>query len=169
MRATWQTAAFRPIWQRATGPIVRRLATRLPGNSLTHSHPADAATDTSALPQQHRQFVAAVYDAIHAYAPDADFPGEVVLFEATAEPARSGGGVAKRWAKIASNLTVVPVKGTHMSIVMEPDGRPLARILGQKLREISASQPTKHSANLTNGAATMGSQNYRGEAASPAG
>ena len=137
VRSAWQASAFRPIWQRATGPIARRLAARLPSNSLTQSHPADAATDTSKLPPQHRHFVAAVYDAIHAYVPDADFPGEVVVFEATSEPARSSGGVAKRWAKIASNLTVVPVKGTHMSIVVEPDGRPLARFLGQKLREIS--------------------------------
>ena len=168
-RAAWQASAFRPIWQRVTGPIVRRLATRRTGSSLTQRHPADTATDTSALPAQHRKLVTALYDAIHAYVPAAEFPGRVVVFESTAEPARSSGGVAKRWAKIATNLTVVAIKGTHMSIVAEPDGRPLARFLGQKLREVSANQPAQaaRSASLASGA--TGSQNYRGAAASPAG
>jgi thioesterase domain-containing protein len=48
--------------------------------------------------------------------------------------------VAKRWVRIATNVTVVPVKGSHVSILAEPDGRPLANYLGQKLRDVSARQ-----------------------------
>jgi thioesterase domain-containing protein len=174
VRSAWQASAFRAIWQRAAGPIAGKLATRLLRKPVTRHHAADAATDTSGLPPDHRGFVAALYDALHAYVPDADFPGEVVVFESTAEPARSSGGVAKRWARIAPNLTVVPVAGSHMSIVADPDGRPLARLLCQKLREISAQQPGKvrQSAGLPNASMatmTIGKPAYRGDAASPAG
>jgi thioesterase domain-containing protein len=174
VRSAWQASAFRPIWQRATGPIATKVASRLLRKRVTRHHAADAATDTSGLPADHRGFVAALYDALHAYVPDADFPGEVVVFESTAEPARSSGGVAKRWARIAPNLTIVPVAGSHMSIVADPDGHPLARLLCQKLREISAKQPRiiRQSAGWPNqsmAAMTGGNPAYRGDAASSAG
>ena len=171
--SAWQASAFRPIWQRATGPIAGKLA-RVLGRRSTQRHAADTAADTAELPPDHRAFAAALFDAIHAYVPDADFPGEVVVFESTAEPARSSSGVAKRWARIATNLTTVAVEGSHMSMVADPDGRPLARFLCQKLREISANQPGKlrQSAGLPNpsiAAMTIDSPDYRGGAASAAG
>jgi len=174
LRSAWQASAFRPIWQRAAGPIAAKVATRLLRKPVTRHHAADAATDTSGLPPDHRGLVAALYDALQAYVPDADFPGEVVVFESTAEPARSSGGVAKRWARIAPNLTVVPVAGSHMSIVADPDGRPLAGFLCQKLREISAQQQgivrqCSGSPNASMAAMTNGNPAYRGDAASPAG
>jgi thioesterase domain-containing protein len=173
VRSAWQASAFRPIWQRAAGPLTAKLA-RVLGRRSTPHHAADVAADTAELPPDHRAFAAALFDAIHAYVPDVDFPGEVVVFESTAEPARSSSGVAKRWARIATNPTIVAVTGSHMSIVAEPDGRPLARFLCQKLREISAIQPGKlrQSAGFPDqpmAAMTVGSPDYRGGAASPAG
>jgi thioesterase domain-containing protein len=173
VRSAWQASAFRPIWQRATGPIAGKLA-RVLGCRSTPRHAADTAADTAELPPDHRAFAAALFDAIHAYVPDRDFPGEVVVFESTAEPARSSGGVARRWARIAANLTVVAVEGSHMSIVADPDGRPLARFLCRKLHEISAQQleNLRRPAGLPNeaiAAMPTGSSDYRGGAASPAG
>jgi thioesterase domain-containing protein len=172
VRSAWQASAFRPIWQRASGPIAGKVA-RLVGKPLAQRDAVDAATDTSDLPPEHRGFVAALYDAIHAYVPDADFPGEVVVFESTAEPARSSGAVAKRWARIATKLTIVPVEGTHMSIVADRDGRPLAQFLGRKLHEISAQQQAKLRQsclpNEPQAAVTTGDPAYRGDAASKAG
>jgi thioesterase domain-containing protein len=172
VRSAWQASAFRPIWQRATGPIAGKVA-RVLGQPPTQRRAVDAATDTSEFPPEHRGFIAALFDAIHAYVPEANFPGEVVVFESTAEPARSSGGVAKRWAGIATNLTIVPVAGSHMSIVTDPDGRPLARLLGQKLREISAKQPDlpRQSGSPDEPLAATGNgiRDYRGGAASSAG
>lgn len=173
VRSVWQASAFRPIWQRATAPIAGKLA-RVLGCRSTPRHAADTAAGTAELPPDHRAFAAALFDAIHAYVPDADFPGEVVVFELTAEPARSSSGVAKRWARIAANVTIVAIKGTHMSIVADPDGRPLARFLSRKLHEISAQQPgrLRQPAGLpseTIAAMPTGSPDYRGGAASPAG
>ncbi len=73
----------------------------------------------------------------------------MLVFEATAEPARSSGAVAKRWAKIATNVQIVPIEGSHISIVAEPDGRPLTRLLGQKLWDIS--QPEAPETSLAEG------------------
>jgi thioesterase domain-containing protein len=140
VKTTWRNSPFRPIWQRASGPIARKVAALLPGERLAQGHAADAASDTSALPQEHRDLITALFDAIHAYQPAANYADEVVVFESTAEPARSSGNVAKRWVRIATNVTVVPVKGSHVSILAEPDGRPLANYLGQKLRDVSARQ-----------------------------
>jgi thioesterase domain-containing protein len=173
VQSAWQASAFRPIWQRATGPIASKLA-RVLGRRSTQRHAADTAADTAELPPDHRAFAAALFDAIHAYVPDADFPGEVVVFESTAEPARSSGGVAKRWARIATNLTIVAAEGSHMSIVADPDGRPLARFLCQKLRDVSAKQPGKlrqpaGRSDQSMAAMTIGSPDYRGGAASAAG
>jgi thioesterase domain-containing protein len=139
VRSAWQASPFRPIWQRATGSLAGKLE-RVLGPRFARRHAAETAAGTEVLPPEHRAFTAALFDAIHAYVPDKDFPGEIVVFESTAEPARSSGAVAKRWARIATNPTIVAVKGSHMSIVADPDGRPMAHFLCRKLREISAQQ-----------------------------
>jgi thioesterase domain-containing protein len=140
VRSAWAASAFRPIWQRTTEPITGRAAAWLLGKPLQQRHPVETSTDISDLPPAHRDFVAAVYDAVGAYGPDANYRGEVLVFESTAEPARSSAGIAKRWAKIATEVKLVAVEGSHISIVAGPDGRPLARTLCEKLQEVSLRQ-----------------------------
>jgi thioesterase domain-containing protein len=180
VRSVWQDSAFRPIWRRATGPLAGNVAARLPGKRIPQRHPAETSSDIASLPPDHRGFVATLYDAIGVYVPDADYPGEVVVFESTAEPARSSGNIAKKWVRIVTNVTIVPFEGSHMSIVAEPNGRPLARMLCQKLREVSV----RYKANMRQSASSsIGSKQpavpmaamlnrnaaHRGDAASPAG
>jgi thioesterase domain-containing protein len=80
----------------------------------------------------------ALYDAICNYTPNGIYPGDVLVFESTAEPARSSERVASKWARIASNVEIVPIESNHMSIVGRSDGAPLAGELCRRLRKVSA-------------------------------
>lgn len=133
----WQHSAFRRIWERTTGSIISRMPVRVAGKTVALRHPAEDASHIAGLPADHRAFAMALYDAICQYTPNKVYPGDVLVFESTAEPARSSERVAAKWKRIARNVEIVPVEGTHMSIVGQPDGLPIARELCRRLREVA--------------------------------
>jgi thioesterase domain-containing protein len=92
------------------------------------------------MPPDHQALARALYDAIFDYTPADQYTGNVVVYEATSEPARSSERVAKKWARISTDADIVPVKGTHMSIVRSPDGLPLARDLCKRLQHLEFPQ-----------------------------
>lgn len=138
IRLAWRNAPFRLIWERATSPLLSvgsRLNERAPPR-----HPAEIASNIAGVPADHRDFAKALYDAVCNYLPE-PYPGNTLVFESTLEPARSSEKVAKRWRRIAEHAEIVAIAGSHMSIVVHPDGLPLARVLSQRLRDISLQQP----------------------------
>jgi thioesterase domain-containing protein len=135
VRIAWRNAAFRRIWERTTGSIASKMAFRMPGTGVAQRHPAEDASNISGLPSDHRAFAMALYDAVCNYTPNEIYPGNVLVFESTAEPARSSERVADKWTRIARNVEIVPIESTHMSIVRRPDGGPLADKLCRRLRE----------------------------------
>jgi thioesterase domain-containing protein len=137
VRIAWQHSAFRRIWERTTGSITSRMPARVLGNGVTQRHPAEDASNIAGLPADHRAFAMALYDAICNYKPNETYSGDVLVFESTAEPARSSERVASKWTRIARNVEIVPVEGTHMSMVGHPDGFPIARELCRRLREVA--------------------------------
>jgi thioesterase domain-containing protein len=133
--------------------LATRLGARKPVPGGSHEppqkHPAEIASNISTMPPDHRACAIALYDAIFAYTPTDRYTGDVVVYESTAEPDRGSERVAQRWAKLSTNLTVVPVEGSHMSIVKPPNGQPLARDLSQRLFTCgSAGTQTKSASNV---------------------
>lgn len=146
----------------------------MPGKRVGQPQPADVLSDAADLPPDHQALVTALYHAIRAYQPATEDRSEVIVFESTAEPARSSSHVAKRRTRFATNVAVLPVKGSRMSVVAEPNGRPLAWFLCQKLRDVSARQPdtgrqNAGSFNEPPAAMTAGKAVYRDGASSSAG
>ena len=56
---------------------------------------------------------------VHAYQ-SKPYPGRVLLFKAKTEPLYHLLEVDTRWAKVAQELEVIPVRGTHGTIVELP-------------------------------------------------
>jgi thioesterase domain-containing protein len=133
--SAWQSSSLKLNWERAAASIGSRFGVRKPAQDGPARHPAENASNISGLPPDHRACAIALYDAIYAYVPDQKYTGNVVLYEATGEPDRSSERVAKKWAKISTNLRIVPVEGHHMSIVKAPSGLPLVRDLCTRLKE----------------------------------
>jgi hypothetical protein len=138
IRSAWEFASLRQIWERAVDFVATKLGASKPAQVGPRRHPAEIASNISGLPAEHRACAIELYDAIDRYVPDDEYTGETVLYEATAEPDRGSERVAKKWAKISTNLTIVPVEGTHMSMVKPPRGVPLARDLCRRLGEIGS-------------------------------
>jgi hypothetical protein len=111
-------------------------------------HPAMAASNIESFPPNHRACAIALYDSVELYDFKVEYTGSVLVFEAMAEPARSCMRVAERWLRIADDLTVIPIQGTHMSIMIRPDVIPLARELSQLMHSISQQQIVDHAAAL---------------------
>ncbi len=83
-----------------------------------------------------------LYDVLEAYVPSVSYKGNILVFEATAEPARSSARVVERWVPVAEHLTVVAVKGMHMKILTHPEGLSIAHELCARMRELSHSPKT---------------------------
>ena len=150
-KSVWQNSSLRIIWERTMDTLATRLGPRKPVPSGSHEspqkHPAEIASNISTMPPDHRACAIALYDATFAYTPVDRYTGDVVVYESTAEPDRSSERVAQRWAKLSTNLTVVPVEGSHMSIVKPPHGQPLARDLSQRLLSYGSTRTQTKSAS----------------------
>jgi len=137
-KTAWQHSSLRQNWERTVDLIAKRTGASKPAAEGSRPHPAEVASAITTLPPDHRACAITLYDAIDRYVPQDQYTGEVVLYEATAEPDRGTERVARKWAKISKNLTVVTVKGTHMSIVKPPKGLALAEDLSKRLRELGS-------------------------------
>jgi thioesterase domain-containing protein len=136
--SVWDTPQFRLLRRLVPSPVASSLGARYPGlSAFLERHPATFALDLESFPPDHCACAIELYDAVCAYVPSVNYTGEMLVFEATAEPARSSARVVERWAAVAHNLTAVSVKGMHRSIITEPDVLPLARELCTRLREVS--------------------------------
>jgi acyl transferase domain-containing protein/thioesterase domain-containing protein/acyl carrier protein len=74
--------------------------------------------------------------ALHGYVPR-PYTGRVLLYEAQTQPLHHLLQTGAVWKKIAADLEIVPVKGSHRTLVEEPYVRTLGQHLSGKLREVS--------------------------------
>ncbi len=74
------------------------------------------------------------YSALHRYLPK-EYTGQVLLYKAKTEPVYHLLETDLAWRKIAPNLEVVPVRGTHANRIDDSQGPWLARDLNQRLKE----------------------------------
>jgi thioesterase domain-containing protein len=154
IQSAWRDSSLKLNCERIVDAVAPRMRTRQPAQDGPQRHPAENASNISSMPPEHKACAITLYDAIFGYVPEEVYAGDVVLYESTAEPDRGTERVVKKWARISTNLTVVPVKGDHMSMVKRPNGLPLASDLCKRLREYAtkdreqslASHPARNNA-----------------------
>ena len=123
---------FRNKFQALARMARKRIAERRPA----HGYAVDGFMDTSRFSADYRAFVRALYDAFYRYVPAA-YAGPVVVFEASVQPVVHLRPVGATWRRIAAP-EIIPVTGTHESIIKAPDGLPLAAELRRRLAAFAA-------------------------------
>ncbi len=123
---------FRNKFQALARMACRRIAERRPA----HGYAVDGFMDTSRFSPDYRAFVRALYDAFYRYVP-APYAGPVVVFEASVQPVAHLRQVGATWRRIA-DPGIIPVTGTHESIIKAPDGIALAAELRRRLAAFAA-------------------------------
>lgn len=100
-------------------------------------HVVEGFLDTSYHSEAQVSFMKEFFHVLTTYR-TASYPGRVLLFAAETQPLYHLLEVELHWAKVASDLEVVPVRGTHESIIREPYLLPLAAHLRARLDELRA-------------------------------
>jgi thioesterase domain-containing protein len=72
-----------------------------------------------------------LYDTIEKASFDR-YEGAVVVYKATIKPIFLS-GVAEFWRRVAPHCAIVNIHGTHASVVLDPDVRPIAADLARRL------------------------------------
>jgi thioesterase domain-containing protein len=132
LHSAWRHSAFRLFF--ATIASARDAKAGRKVDPESRIRPAEIAATIRSLPASHHAFCLTLYDVACRYVPAPAYPGAMLVFESTKEPDRAINRVAAKWRTIAADIKVIPVKGSHMSIMKSPDGIPLANALREMLR-----------------------------------
>ena len=79
-----------------------------------------------------KAFVHAMYEALAAYVPR-PYAGKVLVFETGTQPLFHLRQVGAAWRAVAADLEVVPVRGNHSGLILEPTASILAAEIGRRL------------------------------------
>jgi thioesterase domain-containing protein len=107
------------------------------GDSITRGHAVEGFMDTSSYSHTRMAYMKALFNALRRYVPP-EYPERVVVYAAKTQPLCHLLQVDAIWTKIAANAAIVPVKGTHLSIIDRPHVDALAADLRKRLAEFSA-------------------------------
>jgi len=120
---------------RAKLKVGRKLAmSTFQGESARYGHMVAGFMDVESMPEAQVSFMKALFNAHYEYTPK-EYTGSVVVYAATTQPLHHLLQVEAVWAKIAPRIEVVPIKGTHKSIIGEPHVIALADDLRKRLAE----------------------------------
>jgi thioesterase domain-containing protein len=90
--------------------------------------------DVDSMPEAQVSFSEALFNAIYEYTPQ-EYTGPVLVYAARTQALNHLLQVEAVWAKISARIDVVPVSGTHFTIVNEPHVIALADDLRKRLAE----------------------------------
>jgi thioesterase domain-containing protein len=130
--------AFGPFAKRVQNKLfslTRKAGSTLRGEGDKHGHEVDGFMDTSYYSDGQLAFMRALYRAIKKYVPKEQYSGRVLVYAAQTQPLYHLLDVEAIWAKMVSRLEVVPVRGTHESIIKERHVGALADHLREHLTE----------------------------------
>ena len=99
-------------------------------------HALEEFMDMSDFRPHERAFMERLYAAVLAYRPG-KYAGPVVAYEATTKPLLDLPQVGRVWTRLAPQSTIVPVQGTHLSILRPGDVDVLAADLRQRIADAS--------------------------------
>jgi thioesterase domain-containing protein len=92
--------------------------------------------DVSHYPPHELSFMKRLYAAILSYKPE-KYAGNVAAYEAMTRPLLDLPQVGRIWSMLAPGSTIIPMKGTHLSILQPGDVDVLAEDLRQRIAEVS--------------------------------
>ncbi len=124
----------RRVWKKVTS-VCQKSTAYIRGRSDWRRFELDGFLDTSAFSDTQTGFMRSLYNLLFTYVPK-PYAGRVLLYRSTTHPLHHLLEVEAPWRKIAAELEVVPVRGTHVSIVREPYVRALAADLRQRLARL---------------------------------
>jgi hypothetical protein len=146
----WKLACNLPRWladdlleSRSFWALMRRLRNKLnvlpklvmsavQGERSRYGHMVAGFMDIAGLPEAQVSFMKALFNALYEYTPQ-EYTGPVLVYAAKTQPLYHLFQFEAVWAKIAARIEVVPISGTHTSIVTEPHVIALADHLRKRL------------------------------------
>ncbi|WP_158258567.1 thioesterase domain-containing protein [Rhodopila globiformis] len=130
--------ALRPIARRIGSKAVYAAQIGLAAgsrNATATGYKVAGLIDLSRYPEDQQSFIKRLYNALLAYTPQT-YPGRVIAYEARVKPLLHLPQVGRIWRQIAPRSIVVPVDGTHLSIMRDNHVRALAQHLQGQIMEI---------------------------------
>jgi thioesterase domain-containing protein len=127
LRPAWRHSPFRLFWASCFSALRHKAGFTV--RPEARIRPAEIAETIVSLPPLHRAFCFKLFDDSAAWCPGKIYPGPVLVFEATQQPARALAQVAEKWRVVAPQCRVITIQGSHMSIIRPPDGIKLAQDL----------------------------------------
>jgi hypothetical protein len=105
------------------------------GESARYGRKVTGFINTDRMPEAQVSFMNTLFNALYEYTPQ-EYSGPVLVYAAKTQPLHHLFQVEAVWAKIAARIEVVPISGTHVSILEEPHVIALADHLGKRLAEL---------------------------------
>jgi thioesterase domain-containing protein len=99
--------------------VARSARVAAQGESISGSLDVNSFMDTASFSDKQIEFMNSLYRSLRLYVP-ALYDGEVRVYKSKTEPLYHLFEIESVWSKIAPNVRVVPVRGTHITIVREP-------------------------------------------------
>ena len=110
------------------------------GGKLGGGYSADGIMDVSRYPPAQKSFVNRLFASLFTYDPK-EYSGDVVVYEAKVTPLLYLPQIGRRWSEFAPQSKIVPIIGTHISMMHEPYVDALALDLRQRIAEFSSINP----------------------------
>src|SRR5262249_25521417 len=127
-----------PAFARRVRNKLTDLARRLYGTLRGEKVHTDVGSfmDTSYFSATQASFMNALYRALCAYIPK-PYAGQAILYEARTQPLYHLLEAGRIWSKVATHIEVVMVRGTHVSIVLQPYINLIADDLRKRLSRLA--------------------------------
>ena len=133
--------AMKFSWSRLFRRIVSKTARMIKGLAVAGYSPeeiaqrrASAFVSAGDYSQSTKAFMEVLILTLRKYSPR-PYQGKVLLYKARTEPLLVAREIELKWRRIAENLEVVPVKGTHLTVLDDGNVSFLAEHLDTRLRE----------------------------------
>jgi thioesterase domain-containing protein len=133
--------SFRFSWSRFFRRVVHKSGLLIKGIAVTGRneeeiarHRAEVFVSAGAYSESTNEFMKALYLTLGRYAPKL-YTGRTVLYVARTEPLFRVRELDLKWKKIATDLEIVQVNGTHITVLDENNVELLAQDLDARLRE----------------------------------
>ncbi|MGH9613847.1 MAG: thioesterase domain-containing protein [Bryobacteraceae bacterium] len=138
----------RRAWNKGTAFGRKTLAGRRSGRG-SGGFEVSSFMDTTHYSTTQVSFMNSLFGALQRYVPK-PYSGRVIVYQARTEPLHHLFEVDRAWRKIASDVEIVRVPGSHLSLIAPPNVESLAADLRQQLtRSVGLASSTKEPAAVT--------------------
>ena len=129
---TWKTAF--PWSRNKLVALVKKTVAGLRGEEDLAKYEVEGWLRSSEYSERQLQFSQSLFSALHRYIPK-PYKGRVVVYQSKTQPLYHLLEVDRCWRKLAPQAEIVPVKGTHVSLIDQFHVDPIAQHLAQRLKE----------------------------------